>query len=183
PPPQPTKISPDFKYFPPAKLIPGTSQDNKGGSPSREVYGDNLLFPIKRAPAFANSQVFLHGGNCLEGNKILLPAQPGDQFERYKCRQNPDKKLLNFEGHPDNYAYPWRDNLCEARGEPGPPECPVQIGHAGQDIRPGKCIPDPSDKARCSIDIFEVVAVIDGKAWWKTGDYENHLRLMYDDPT
>jgi murein DD-endopeptidase MepM/ murein hydrolase activator NlpD len=178
----PAKTSSDFKYFPPGKLISGTSEGNKGASPSREVYGDNLLFPIKNAPAFANSQVFLHGGNCLEGNKIDLPRQPGDNFDRYKCRQNPDKELLNFEGHADNYGYPWRDNLCEARGESGPPECPVQKGHSGQDIRPGKCIPEPGNKARCKIDIFEVVAIIDGKAWWKTGEHENHVRLMYDDP-
>jgi hypothetical protein len=180
--PKLTKISPDFKYFPPGKLLSGTSEGNKGGSTSQEVYGDNLLFPIKSAPAFANSQVFMHGGNCLEGNKIPLPPQPGDNFERYKCRQNPDKQLLNFEGHEENYAYPWRDNLCEARGESGPAECPIQKGHAGQDIRPARCIAVPGNKARCSIDVFEVVAIIDGKAWWKTGDHENHVRLMYDDP-
>src|SRR5262249_21674677 len=90
--------------------------------------------------------------------------------------------LFEFEGYLDNYSYPWRDNLCEARDEDGgPPECPVvKKRHAGQDIRPNKCV--PGNGASCQIDLFEVVAVIAGKAWWKTGDYENDLRLMYDDP-
>ena len=180
---QPTRISPDFTYFPPGDLLPGTGVQNKGGSANTCVYGDNLLFPIKDFPAYANSQVFMHGGNC-GGQMEHLKAQPGDQFERYRCKQNPAKELLQFEGHKENYSYPWRDNLCEARDEDGGPlECPVtKQGHAGQDIRPNKCVGVPGNKARCQIDLFEVVAVIAGKAWWKTGDYENHLRLMYDDP-
>ena len=34
-----------------------------------------------------------------------------------------------------NYAYPWRDNFCERRGF-AVGQCPVGIGHQGQDIRP-----------------------------------------------
>ena len=178
---QPARISPDFKYYSPGNLLSGTSQQNKGGSASRVVYGDNLLFPIKDAPAYANSQVFMHGGDC-GGQKEQLPRQPGDLYDRYRCKQNPTMVLFEYEGYQDNYSYPWRDNLCEARDEDGgPPECPVvKKGHAGQDIRPNKCV--PGNGASCQIDLFEVVAVIAGKAWWKTGDYENDLRLMYDDP-
>lgn len=180
---QPTAISPDFKYFAPGNLMPGTSMNNQGGSPSRVVYGNDLLFPLKEAPAFGNSQVYMHWGDC-GGQRQNLPRQPGDQFDRYKCLQNPTKELLEFEGHSENYAYPWRDNLCEARsGSGGPPECPVtRQGHAGQDMRPQRCEPEPDNPAICKIDLFEVVAVTEGRAWWKTGQFENHLRLMYDDP-
>jgi hypothetical protein len=179
---RPVKISPDFKYYSPGNLLPGTSEGDKGGSPSRVVYGDNLLFPIKDAPAYANSQVYMSGGDC-GGQKEQLPRQPGDLYDRYRCKQNPAMQLLDFEGQKENYSYPWRDNLCEARDEVGPAECPViDKGHAGQDIRPNKCVGVAGNPARCQIDLFEVVAVVDGGAWWKTGQYENNLRLMYDDP-
>jgi hypothetical protein len=89
---------------------------------------------------------------------------------------------LAFEGHPENYSYPWRDNYCEARlGPDSAPLCPTKVGHAGQDIRPASCTAPPTDKARCKIDIFDVVAVTDGWAWWRTDRYENNLRLMIDD--
>ncbi len=61
----PTIVSADFRYYPPGDLMPGTSEANKGGSTQRVEYGVNLLFPIKEAPNFANSQVFMHWGNCL----------------------------------------------------------------------------------------------------------------------
>jgi hypothetical protein len=176
---QPTKISPDFKYFPAGKLLPGTSEQGMGGSTDRIEYGEDLLFPIKDFPAYANSQVFMHWGDCL-GQMEDLPEQPEDQYDRYRCKQNPDKQLLRYEGHKENYSYPWRDNFCEQRGD-GKPKCPANKGHAGQDIRPNKCPPHPESKARCGIDVFEVVAVTKGKAWWKTGDNINDLRLMYDD--
>ncbi|MGE0767493.1 MAG: M23 family metallopeptidase [Hyphomicrobiaceae bacterium] len=176
--PQPTKAHPDFKFHAPGSLIPGTSEQNRGGSTSRVIYGSNLLFPIRQAPAYANTQVFLHWGDCL-GQRIDIPEQPGDQFDRYKCPQT-GKELLHFEGHVENYAYPWRDNYCEARGDGNPSGCPLSKGHAGQDLRPGNCMPD-TDNERCRIDLFDVVAVIDGRSWWKEPPYENHLRLQYDD--
>jgi peptidase M23-like protein len=184
--PRPTKISPDFRYFPPGKLLPGTSETAQGGSPTSGLYGGDLQFPIKSDRAYANSQVFMHWGNCLStpgttDKMVFLPKQTGDKFKRYKCKQNPSMVLLKFEGHDENYAYPWRDNYCEARGTEGTVECPQQKGHAGQDIRPSSCALDPKDKSRCSIDRFEVVAVAKGAAMWKTGDYENHVKFVADD--
>jgi hypothetical protein len=173
------RVRTGFTYFPPGELLPGTSEMNKGGAPSRDIHGD-ILFPLEDAPAFANSQVFMHGGDCRK-QRIQLPKQPGDRFARYRCRQN-SKQLLDFEGHAENYAYPWRDNYCEARGEGMPKGCPLERGHAGQDLRPSRCIADPANKARCKIDIFPVVAVVDGRALWKTGEHENNLKLVYDDP-
>jgi len=156
---------------------------DKGGSSKQMVYGDSILFPLKDTPAFANSQVFMHGGNCLStpgttDHMKPLPKQSGDKYDRYHCEQN-DKPLLKWEGHNENYAYPWRDNVCETRDDDGPAECPISTkGHAGQDIRPSKCI---GGGAHCPINVFKVIAVTDGWALWKKPPYENHLRLKADD--
>ena len=77
--------------------MPGTSEAGKGGALRRIEYGNALRFPIQRAPVYANSQVFLHWGNCLR-QRIDLPDGPG-RYDRYKCRQT-DKILEGFEGHP-----------------------------------------------------------------------------------
>jgi Peptidase family M23 len=172
-------VSPDFTYFPPGSLLLGTSEQGKGGATSGTVYGNNILFPIKLAPVFANSQVFMHGGDCL-GQKQLLGKKSKDGHQLYICAQNPSKVLEELEGHSENYSYPWRDNYCESRGDGAPIECPVKVGHAGQDIRPNSCIAEVNDPERCQIDIFDVVAVADGHALWKTGMYENDLRLNMD---
>jgi hypothetical protein len=175
---RPTRVSLDFKYYAPGSLLPGTSVQNKGGVTNPSVHGNNLLFPIKDAPVYANSQVFMHWGDCF-GQKQALPKQPGDKFARYKCRQN-GKVLFDFEGHSENYSYPWRDNYCEDRGADGAPDgCPVGKGHEGQDIRASRCLPDPKDSKRCAINKFDTVAVGDGSALWKQPT--NHLKLIADD--
>lgn len=178
---QPTRPSPTFQYHAPGKLLDGTSEQNKDGAGSQMVHGNCIRFPLKDAPAFANSQVFMHRGDC-RGQKVALPAQPGDRFPRYRCRQN-HRELLDFEGHRENYSYPWRDNACEARGRAGPAECPVRKGHEGQDIRPSKCEPQHSAAASCPINVFAVVAVTDGKAWWKPPPKDHVVRLHADDGT
>ena len=172
-------VSPDFKYFAPGALLPGTSEQGKGGSTSGNIYGNNLLFPLKIAPVFANSQVFMHGGDCL-GQKQSLGKKSKDGHELYVCQQNPSKVLEQLEGHGENYSYPWRDNYCESRGDGSPIECPVMQGHAGQDIRPSNCAKESKNPERCRIDIFDVVAVTAGHALWKTGTHENNLRLNLD---
>ena len=183
---QPTAISPDFQYFRPGNLLEGTSESGQGGAPNSGLYGEDLQFPIKAPPAYANSQVFMHWGNCLStpgstDKMHFLPKQAGDEFDRYKCKQNPNLELLKFEGQGQNYSYPWRDTYCEARGTKGTVECPTKKGHAGQDIRPSNCVKDVKDKSRCSIDRFEVVAVAKGSALWKTGEHENHVKFVADD--
>jgi hypothetical protein len=172
--PRPTAMSPTFRFFAPGNLMPGTSQANKGGVTQRILHGPaDLVFPIKEPDTFANSQLFMHGGDC-HGRKI--PLADG----RYKCRQNPQKILQPREGHPENYAPPWRDNYCEVRGEPDrqPKDCPAPVGgHEGQDIRPRECV---DSSGRCKIDLFDVVAVTTGDAWWTP---VNHLRLIARDGT
>lgn len=187
--PRPGKVSATFKYHPPGKLLKGTSQGGgEEGDTSCKLHSAGYLgFPIRLQPVYANSQVFMHSGDC-QTQKEDVGDRPDDKFDRYRCTQNGSKELLDLEGHAENYAYPWRDNYCEARlGAPAnsAPGCSNQTksGHAGQDLRPNRCIPARKKGARCRIDAFEVVAVADGKAWWKTEPYENHMRLMMDGGT
>jgi hypothetical protein len=60
-----------------------------------------------------------------------------------------------------SYAYPWRDNFCEARNfEVG--QCAHGYGHQGQDIRPAACSLHSDAPERCDPDKQVVVAVRDG---------------------
>ena len=179
-PPRPKRTSSDFSYYPPGKLLEGTGDDGMDGSTDANVYGD-IRFPIQTPPNFGQSQVFMHRGNCLStpdttDHMVFLPKQPGDKHARYHCKQN-TKELLHWEGHPENYAPPWRDNFCEARG--GAPnstlECPAKRGHQGQDIRARNC-PGPADAESCKPDVHEVVAVAAGNAC-RDG---NKMRLKFD---
>lgn len=167
-PPPPRRMSSKFQYFPPGKLLDNTGDDGKEGAPDRNVYA-NIRFPLKEAPSYGQSQVFMNGGNCLStpgttDHIVPLNPQPGDTRARYRCTQN-QKQLLRWEGHPENYGQPWRDNFCEARrGTPGSTlECPAGRGHAGQDIRPKDC-PGAATSAKCRPDTHPVVAVATGNA-------------------
>jgi murein DD-endopeptidase MepM/ murein hydrolase activator NlpD len=75
------------------------------------VFVPGMRFPVGEAKAFANSQVYGHGGSNGPG---------GGQCDAA------------------NYAYPWQDNFCEARAYKTP-MCPAGNGHQGQDIRPNSC--------------------------------------------
>ena len=96
-----------FEYLPPGDLIPGSGQ----GRVDETVYAPGMRFPIEEGPAFANSQVWGHGG---------IEGPGGGQCEAA------------------NYDYPWRDNYCETRSW-DMPMCPAGVGHQGQDIRPATC--------------------------------------------
>jgi hypothetical protein len=173
--PRPAKKSPSFTYYAPGNLLPGSSQDQLGGVTQKYLWGpSDLLFPIKLNPAFANSQNFMHGGNCL-GQQILL------DHGRYKCRQNPNKILEPREDNVENYSYPWRDNYCEQRDDPRrkPKDCPARDrAHEGQDIRPRAC---QYDGTRCKINLFDVVAVTKGSAFWKSEN--NNVKYVAEDNT
>ena len=96
-----------FTYDPPGDLVGGSGT----GRQDTEVYAPGMRFPMETGPAFANSQVYGHGG-------YLGPG--GGQ-----CDAN-------------NYSYPWKDNYCETR-QWDMPLCPAGNGHQGQDIRPATC--------------------------------------------
>ena len=96
-----------FTYKPHGQLI-GSSGT---GVKSTKDYVPGMRFPIEKAPAYANSQVYMTGGsNGPSGSQCAA----------------------------QNYAYPWWDNFCEKRTW-SMPLCPSGKGHQGQDIRPGSC--------------------------------------------
>ena len=95
-----------FQYNPPGRLQAG----NEGRVDARD-YAPGMRFPLERAPAYANSQVYMPGGSRGGG---------GGQCDAR------------------NYSYPWSDNFCEPRRWEMP-LCPGGTGHQGQDIRPATC--------------------------------------------
>lgn len=96
-----------FTYNPPGKLVSGSG---KGTTTSKD-YTPNMRFPIEKAPAYPNSQVWGAGGSKGPGGGQCAKA---------------------------NYSYPWWDNYCETRSWTMP-LCPSGTGHQGQDIRPASC--------------------------------------------
>ena len=97
-----------FTYDTPGKLVNGSGK----GRVDMNVYAPGIRFPIESGPAFANSQVWGHGGNSGTGSQC-------------------DK---------ENFSYPWHDNYCETR-DWSMPLCPSGAGHQGQDIRAASCKP------------------------------------------
>lgn len=100
-----------FTWDPPGVLPPGSG----AGRIDNHVYVPGIRFPIESAPAFANSQVWGHGGNSGPAGTAQCDAE--------------------------NFSYPWRDNYCETRGW-SMPLCPSGTGHQGQDIRAATCKKD-----------------------------------------
>jgi hypothetical protein len=101
---------PGSKYWVPGALKSGSGD----GFPQDAIEVVGMRFPIERAPAYANSQLYAHGGG------------------------NGPTPLTWNQKHPSNFSYPWRDNFCEKRGKLTQVEelCPAKKGvHQGQDIR------------------------------------------------
>ena len=97
-----------FTYEPPGVLV----KDSGTGRVETKVFAPGIRFPIEEGPAFANSQVWGHGGNS-------GPAKT-DQCD------------------VENFSYPCHDNYCETR-DWDMPLCPAGTGHQGQDIRAASC--------------------------------------------
>jgi murein DD-endopeptidase MepM/ murein hydrolase activator NlpD len=152
---RPATTSPDFTYYAPGQIIPGTGVHGYGGRVDYTVYS-KIRFPLAEAPAYANSQSFMNWGDCDHTGRI--PSGVHTKDAPYHCRVN-DKPLMFDESK--NYAYPWRDNFCEHRwffvGQ-----CPAGMGHQGQDIRPGECHFRNEGADRCEAYHHEVVAVRTG---------------------
>ncbi|MBK8197675.1 MAG: peptidoglycan DD-metalloendopeptidase family protein [Acidobacteria bacterium] len=126
-------VEPVFSYFAPGALLAGSG----GGFADQVVHAPGMVFPIKSAPAFLQSQVFSFGGG----------VAGGDQCDAR------------------NYAYPWRDNFCETRSaNRNTPFCPVAKIHQGQDIRVGTAADCNALRKQKVADrgLHEVVAVEDG---------------------
>lgn len=130
---EPAPVTPSFYYFRPGNLAPSSGT----GSTEMAVLVPDLAFPIKDAPAVAQTQVYRYGGG----------VKGGDQCDTR------------------NFAAPWRDNYCETRSTTNAtPWCAKTGVHLGQDIRvgtPDGCKAERSTKAADRMR-YEVVAVEDG---------------------
>lgn len=126
-------VEPVFSYYAPGFLIPGSGT----GQTQQIVHAPNILFPIKSAPTYLQSQVFMPGGGVAGGSQCAT----------------------------SNYAYPWRDNFCEQRSaNRNSPFCPTSKIHQGQDIRVGTAA-ECNTVTRQPVaerGIHEVIAVEDG---------------------
>ena len=98
-----------FSYTPAGKLYPTISGQGRVGD--TYIYAPGIRFPIEKAPAYINSQVYGIGGYLGARGSLC------------------DKR---------NYQYPWHDNYCEKRGWKMP-LCPGGKGHQGDDIRTATC--------------------------------------------
>ena len=155
---RPKEESKDFSYFSPGFLIPNSGLKKEiGGRPDYTIYA-RLRFPLREAPAFANSQSFNNWGDCdFTGRSVRNPRR---KDQPYSCNVN-GRPLVFNEAAPGNYSYPWRDNFCEHRryfvGQ-----CPGGEGHQGQDIRPSSCTLFNDGADRCLPYQHDVVAAHDG---------------------
>jgi hypothetical protein len=133
PTPTPTPVTPSFYYFRAGNLAPSSGD----GSLEMAVLVPDMAFPIKDAPAVAQTQVYRWGGGI----------KGGDQCDTR------------------NFTAPWRDNYCEKRTTTNTtPWCAATGVHLGQDIRVGTPEGCKAERATKAADRmrYEVVAVEDG---------------------
>lgn len=143
PTPEPVKAS--FYYFRSGNLAPSSGT----GALEPAVLVPDMLFPIKNAPAVAQTQVYRWGGG----------VKGGDQCDTR------------------NFVAPWRDNYCETRSSGSTPWCSKSGVHLGQDIRVGTPEGCKAERATKAADRtrYEVVAVEDGVIS-NVGSYSISLR-------
>jgi hypothetical protein len=180
---RPAAASAEFAYHSPGDIIPGTGHKGQGGRADYTVYS-RLRFPIAEAPAFANSQSFMNGGDCNRTGRNWLGMV--GRLPSYRCRVG-GPVLLSDEAAVANYSYPWRDNFCEHRDfDVG--QCPGGVGHQGQDIRPSSCQQRSEGANHCLPYQHDVVAARDGMVLRAPGQMpvylfvnaaSEHIRLRY----
>ncbi len=144
--PEPEPLPIKFQYYAPGNLTPGSGV----GKPDDTVYVPNMVFPIREAPTFPQSQVWRFGGGI----------GGGDQCDAR------------------NYEAPWQDNFCEQRSRTrNTPMCPTNKVHQGQDIRVGTAAGCNQLRSlpRAERTLFEAAAVEDGVIQY-VGSYSIQLR-------
>jgi hypothetical protein len=143
-----------------------------GGQPSRprmDIPPEIAERPVKLSPDFtyrpsgdiiANSGYHKQSGHAdfTAYSQIRFPLEKAPAFANSQSFRG--RKAAS--GMPGGgYAYPWRDNFCEARNfEVG--QCANGYGHQGQDIRPAACSLHVNEPQHCEPDKQVVVAVRDG---------------------
>jgi hypothetical protein len=165
---RPKTVSPDFTYYAPGDLIPGTGMKGQGGRADATVYA-KISFPMAQAPAYVNSQSFMNWGDCNFTGRVSLHGD--GKTAAYHCRVN-SIPLLDDESK--NYAYPWRDNFCEHR-DFYVGQCPSGLGHQGEDMRPATCLFRTDGAGRCDPYQDDLVAVRDGVLMRDSGDEALYL--------
>jgi hypothetical protein len=170
---RPARTSPDFTYYAPGDLIPGSGMKGQSGRADATVYS-RIQFPMAQAPDYVNSQSFMNWGDCNFTGRVGLGER--GRYAAYRCKVN-DVPLVQDESQ--NYAYPWRDNFCEHRNY-YVGQCPAGLGHQGQDIRPSTCMFRTDGAGRCEPYQNDVVAVRDGVLMRDLGD--EALYLVVDTP-
>jgi len=165
---RPEAPSPVFTYHRPGDILPGSGMRGRSGRSDYTVYS-RMRFPLAETPAFANSQSFMHWGDCDQTGRVQIDRLGNTPL--YRCRVN---SQLLIADESVNYAYPWRDNFCEHRfffvGE-----CPGGLGHQGQDIRPSFCKQRIEGANRCEPYQHDVVAVRDGIVLRAPGEVALHI--------
>jgi hypothetical protein len=179
---RPPARSPDFTFRPPGDIISNSGFQGQPGRPDPTVYAQ-IRFPLRDAPAYANSQSFLHWGDCNFTGRSAFARVKG---AAYRCRRN-DKPLVFDESAAENYSYPWQDNFCESRHfQVG--QCANGWGHQGQDIRPSACPLRNEGADRCEGGHYALVAGRDGvivrspkqqAAYLVVNTPRDHVRLRY----
>src|SRR4029077_12771368 len=89
----PKEESRDFSYFSPGFLIPNSGlKKDIGGRPDYTIYA-RLRFPLREAPAFANSQSFNNWGDCdFTGRSVRNPRR---KDQPYSCNVNGRPLVFN----------------------------------------------------------------------------------------
>src|SRR3984957_2305635 len=166
---RPQKTSPDFTYYAPGDLLPGTGMHNQAGRIDTTVFA-KIRYPMAEAPSYVNSQVFMNWGECDFTGRVSLGGGSGKDAT-YRCKVN---SIPLTRDESKNYAYPWRDNFCEHRYF-AVSQCPAGLGHQGEDIRPGSCVLRSPDADRCEPYQHNIVAVRDGLVLRDPGDQALYL--------
>jgi len=169
----PQGVSPEFTYYAPGDLIPGTGMKGQNGRADPTVYAA-IRYPMQTAPSYVNSQSFTNWGDCNLTGRVNLPR--AGKTAAYHCRVN---SIPLVEDESKNYAYPWRDNFCEHR-DYYVGQCPGGLGHQGEDIRPSACLMRDPDSGRCIPYAHNLVAARDGVLMRNPGD--EALYLVVDGP-
>ena len=140
-----------------------------GGLPSRprhDIPSAVAERPAQRSPDFSYrpaGDIIAKTGFRKQGGRVDYTAYSQIRFPLEKAPAFVRSQSLGKRRSDErNGGYPWQDNFCEARSfEVG--QCAAGFGHQGQDIRPGACPMQGSERGdACDPKQQAIVAVRDG---------------------